>query len=246
VRAHHDDVGGELALGGLHGERFTVANPTGLPIRSVFALHVNKDGTGRFAHVDRVDAGATRAIALEGAALAKDEFVRAISAKLEESLERTGSEAIHAIRSDLTAFADHVPVPADTILCMGDTLTHLADRGHVQRLLDAVGAALRPGGVFMTTFRDYTVELEGVDRFLPVRSDPDRVLTVFLEYRDETVVVHDLLHERQGDHWSLQASSYPKLRLAPAWVAGVLRDRNLAVDTSTGHGGLVQIVARRP
>jgi len=70
--------------------RFTVANPTGRPIRHLFALKIARDGTGRFGYADQVEAGATRALAADGEPLAKDAFVRAIGAKLEESLVAEG------------------------------------------------------------------------------------------------------------------------------------------------------------
>jgi SAM-dependent methyltransferase len=154
---------------------------------------------------------------------------------------------VHAIEGGLVAFDDHVERgSADAIVCMGDTLTHMADRDEVATLLGKVAATLRPGGVFLTTFRDYTRELEGVDRFVPVRSDDERILTVFLEYEDDVVHVHDLLFERRDDRWALQVGAYPKLRLAPSWVAGVLRDHGLIAEVDGSSGGLSRIVARRP
>jgi len=39
------------------------------------------------------------------------------------------------------------------------------------------------------SFRDLTPDLTGLNRFIPVRSDPDRIMTCFLEYEPETVIV---------------------------------------------------------
>lgn len=164
---------------------------------------------------------------------------------LDQARDHADRERIHRVEGDLTSFDAHVDLPVDTILCMGDTLTHLPAREDVQTLLTKVASSLQWGGVFLTTFRDYTNELTGPDRFLPVRSDEARILTVFLEYSQETVTVHDILHERQDRQWSLQVGSYPKLRLAPAWIDAVLRDRGLAVETEPAPGGLVRITARR-
>jgi SAM-dependent methyltransferase len=150
-----------------------------------------------------------------------------------------------AVQADLAAFREHVaPRTVDTIVCMGDTLTHLADHAEVARLLTGVTDALEPGGVFLTTFRDYTRALSGADRFVPVRSDARRILTVFLEYRTEVVEVHDVLWERHGQGWRQHVSSYPKLRLDPDWVAGELHDRGLAVQVETGDG-MTRMIARR-
>jgi hypothetical protein len=38
---------------------------------------------------------------------------------------------------------------------MGDTLTHLPDQSCVESLFASVAASLNPGGLFVTTFRDY-------------------------------------------------------------------------------------------
>ncbi|MDQ3973356.1 MAG: hypothetical protein M3276_03305 [Actinomycetota bacterium] len=43
----------------------------------------------------------------------------------------------------------------------------------------------------------------------------ERVLTVFLEYGDETVTVHDVLHERHGEEWSLQVWQLPQAPTRP-------------------------------
>lgn len=98
----------------------------------------------------------------------------------------------------------------------------------------------------MATFRDYaSAPLEGDARFILVRGDAERMLTCFLEYADTTVRVHDLLHRREGGTWRLTASSYPKLRLAPQWVAETLSSLGLAVVRGTGAGGMTRIVARK-
>ncbi|MCZ9338603.1 hypothetical protein NGM37_12535, partial [Streptomyces sp. TRM76130] len=88
-----------------------------------------------------------------------------------------------------------------------------------RNLIADTARALRPGGSFGATYRDLTGELTGPDRFIPVRSTADRILTCFLEYvDDDTVQVHDLLHTRHDEAWHLTASSHPKLRLAPQWL----------------------------
>jgi hypothetical protein len=50
---------------------------------------------------------------------------------------------------------------------MSDTLTHLRDMAQIAALLKAVFSALRPGGRFIATFRDYTRLPTGPDRFSP-------------------------------------------------------------------------------
>jgi len=128
---------------------------------------------------------------------------------------------------------------------MGDTLTHLPCLEAVESLLTEVAVALNAAGRFVLTFRDYSSALTGDKRFIAVRSDADRILTCFLEYGAELVTVHDLLHERDGIQWKLKVSSYPKLRLAPDWVADKLASHGLQVTRLPGPGGMVCLVAMR-
>lgn len=130
---------------------------------------------------------------------------------------------------------------------MGDTLTHLRDQSSVEALFEDAASSLRPGGVFVATFRDYvTTELKNAARFIPVRSDDERILTCFVEYADNTVTVHDLLHQLERGSWRLHAGSYRKLRLAPQWVEQQLRTLGMAVVCDRVPGGMVRVVARKP
>jgi 2-polyprenyl-3-methyl-5-hydroxy-6-metoxy-1,4-benzoquinol methylase len=100
---------------------------------------------------------------------------------------------IQTVRDDLLSFGKHLKTPATLILCMGDTLTHLPDRESVEGLFVNVSEALEGGGTFIVTFRNYSTPLTGLDRFIPVRSDADRILNCFLEFDDSAVTVHDIL-----------------------------------------------------
>lgn len=153
---------------------------------------------------------------------------------------------IRVVEDDLLRFRRHIPAPAAIVLCMGDTLTHLPSRAAVTTLLGETAAALAPGGVFVTTFRDYvSAPARGSGRFVSVRSDADRILTCFLEYGDDTVEVHDIVHERATDGWTLRVSSYPKLRLDPDWVVAECARTGLAARREAGLAGMVRVVARR-
>jgi SAM-dependent methyltransferase len=165
---------------------------------------------------------------------------------LQELRSRAGSLAVRTVNADLLAFRTYVEQPADVILCMGDTLTHLPDAASVESLFAAVAAALAPGGLFVVTFRDYvSTPLQEDGRFILVRGDENRILTCFLEYSENSVRVHDVLHERAAGTWQLRLSSYRKLRLAPDWVMNVLRSHGLSVRCEAGLSGMVRVVARR-
>ena len=172
--------------------------------------------------------------------------VEACGVLAEELREGAADLPIRVVEGDLLDFIEHCDGPVDAILCMGDTLTHLASAGVVERLLGVIAGALATAGVFIATFRDYSgAPLEGAGRFINVRSDETRILTCFLEYGPDVVTVHDLLHQRTGGAWDLRVSSYPKVRLDPRRVVEVLEAAGLAVQSGVIAGGMVQVIARK-
>ncbi|MFJ9585261.1 class I SAM-dependent methyltransferase [Streptomyces acidicola] len=194
-------------------------------------------------------------------ALAESGFDLVLAVDLSQSLldelsaHAADIPAVRPVRSDLrTALRDLVrPGSADAVVCLGDTLTHLPTRGDVAALLNDIAGALAPDGTAVLSYRDLTVPLTGTDRFLPVRSAEDRIMTCFLEYPDDyddyTVVVHDLIHTRSAPEgaWTLHARSYRKLRLAHAWVLEQCRTAGLRVvreETGAG-GGMRTVILRR-
>lgn len=156
-----------------------------------------------------------------------------------------GNLAIETVNADLLEFGAYLPNPVAAIFCMGDTLTHLPDFAAVEALIQRVAGALLPGGAFVATFRDYTTELVGDRRFIPVRADDSRILTCFLEYRPDTVLVHDILHEREQGVWRTRVSHYPKLRLSADDLAGVCAANGLAASLDSGPRGMIRLIARR-
>jgi 2-polyprenyl-3-methyl-5-hydroxy-6-metoxy-1,4-benzoquinol methylase len=132
------------------------------------------------------------------------------------------------------------------VVCMGDTLTHLPTKAAVRQLFNVVFGKLAPGGLFVLTYRDLTSELFGADRFLPVRADDTKIMTCFLEYKnDDTVVVNDLIYTRDESGWKLNTSSYEKLRLSSAWVSQALRDAGFMIEREAPAGRLLMVVAQK-
>ena len=138
------------------------------------------------------------------------------SAKLLKELQsNSANRHIETIQDDMMNVAHHVaPGTADTIVCMGDTLTHLSAHELVSQLFAEVWRTLRENGRFVLTFRDLSNELRGVDRFILVRSAADKIMTCFLEFGPGVVMVHDLIHIHEAGTWKLLKSCYPKLRLS--------------------------------
>ncbi len=141
---------------------------------------------------------------------------------LNELAANAGEASIETIEDDIRNIKDYQALQAELIVCGGDTLTHLTNKSEVQSLLADCFEALMPGGKLVLSFRDYSQALEGGRRFIPVKSDENRILTCFLEYGPEKVQVTDLLHERVGDRWEQSVSSYEKVRLSANEVASWL------------------------
>ena len=98
-------------------------------------------------------------------------------AHLVEELRAHGGDRVRCVHDDLLHLRRHCHGALDVIVCMGDTLTHLASLLSVERLFEAIAETLKPGGTFVTTFRDYDATgLDGVARFVPVRQDDRRIL----------------------------------------------------------------------
>lgn len=165
---------------------------------------------------------------------------------LAELREKAGALPIRTVPEDLLAFLRRSTDPADAIVCMGDTLTHLDSPAAVEELIAGSARLLAPGGLLALTFRDYvSAELRGDARFIPVRGDESRILTCFLEYQEGYVEVHDILHRRQDGRWALAVSSYRKLRLDRAWVAERLRAAGLEIVRHAVANGMIDLVAGR-
>jgi SAM-dependent methyltransferase len=188
----------------------------------------------------------------QSAALADIGFARVIavdtSAKLlDELATHCTGRAIQTVCTDLGALSQIAEAQsADIVVCMGDTLTHLRDKVAVKKLFVDCHRTLAPEGSLVLTFRDLTVTASGLDRFISVRSDADKIMTCFLEYESpESVVVRDLIHVRNGSEWALHKSSYRKLRLAPQWVCDELSAAGFRVVRSEQTGRLWAITAAR-
>jgi hypothetical protein len=129
---------------------------------------------------------------------------------------------------------------------MGDTLTHLPGKVDVSALFKAVFSTLCSDGIFIITYRDLTNELKGADRFISVRSDDQTIMTCFLEFQSpETVAVHDLVHTRDVKGWTLNKSSYRKLRLGAQWIVQELTAAGFAMESQGTAGRLLEIVVKK-
>jgi len=167
-------------------------------------------------------------------------------ALLAELRQRAGNLQIRTVQDDILNFSKHVDERAQIIVCMGDTLTHLESLDAVKTLLRDAAHHLLKDGKLVLTFRDYvSVELRNEQRFIPVQSDDSKIFTCFLEYHEDFVEVFDLLYRKENEQWTLNVSSYPKLRLDRRWVGNQLLENGLSVVHNELANGMIKIVANK-
>lgn len=160
----------------------------------------------------------------------------------ELSSQLADSARVHVVCEDFVSFLERTKAQQwQVVLCLGDTLTHLADAATVRHLFAAIARVLPAQGRLVLSYRDYTRAMpEDLARFIPVRSDATRNMHCLIEALDEqrlrvTDIVTDVLPEGPTTRFS----SYQKLRLAPAQVATWAREAGLCLASSTAEQGLV-------
>ena len=153
--------------------------------------------------------------------------------------------SIIAVEDNLLNFTAHIPGKVELIVCMGDTLTHLETLEEVRFMLQEARRSLENNGRLILGFRDLTLELKNLDRFIPVRSDSDRIFTCFLEYEKMHVNVHDIVYVKTENQWVMKKSWFRKLRIPPQWMKGCLQTAGFTIEYSEINGGLLTIIARK-
>ncbi len=151
--------------------------------------------------------------------------------------------SVVTIKDNLLNFAKHLPRRIELIVCMGDTLTHLQSLEEVQILLEDASQALEDYGRLILSFRDLTNELKNLDRFIPVRSGPEKIFTCFLEYEKKYIKVHDIIHEKAGSQWKMKKSYFRKLRIAPQWMRDGLQKSGFTIEKQHIDNGMTTIIA---
>ncbi|MCU0443258.1 MAG: class I SAM-dependent methyltransferase [Bacteroidia bacterium] len=142
----------------------------------------------------------------------------------------------------------NVEIFADTpelIICCGDTLSHLDNKNEVKTFIENSVKTLEKNGKIILSFRDYSNKLTGIDRFIPVKSDDNKILTCILDYEDEFVYVTDLLHERIDDVWQQKVSTYKKVRLLASEVIEQLEANGMIINFNQIVNRLTTILASK-
>lgn len=95
------------------------------------------------------------------------------------------------------------------------------------------------------TFRDYSTELEDTNRFIPVKSDSERILTCILEYYPDRIRVNDLLYEFENGQWVQKVSSYYKTRISQELVVSYLKRTGFGILMNKKDNRMITIIGQK-
>jgi SAM-dependent methyltransferase len=163
---------------------------------------------------------------------------------LTELASNTNGKNVTIINDDMRNVRQHA-TDASIIVCCGDTITHLGSYGEITKIATDIFHSLKAGGKAIFSFRDYSIPLEGTNRFIPVKSDENRILTCILDYSDDFVTVTDLLHERVNSSWQQKVSAYRKVRLRAPHFIEHLKSIGFKILNSDVVNRLTTVVAQR-
>lgn len=164
---------------------------------------------------------------------------------LEQLHANKGALPVTTHQSEIIKYLEELESLADIIVCMGDTLTHLESLANVATMFQLASERLKPGGKLVLSWRDMTHPLEGSQRFIPVRSDGDKIHTCFLEYLEDKVRVYDLLHQHSDTGWKQSVSSYAKLRLSGSSVSEMVKSAGLTIQSEDLVNRMNHLVAQK-
>lgn len=153
---------------------------------------------------------------------------------------------IDIVEADIRGVSRFNEKRPELILCCGDTITHLENSEQIEKLLMDSVDILESNGRLIITFRDYSSELNDQQRFIPVKSSNDRILTCILEYTKEKVKVTDLLYEKIDGEWIQKVSSYEKVRISTNEVVSILETSGMEIKFNEPVNRFQTIIAEKP
>ena len=164
---------------------------------------------------------------------------------IEELKSKIDNHPIEVYNDDIKLVSKYAQPQPELIVCCGDTLPHLNSFAEVQKLIQDSFNILSPVGRLILNFRDYTTELEDTNRFIPVKSDSQRILTCFIEYFPDKLRVTDLLHEYEYGKWIQKISSYYKTRINRDLILGFLRDSGFKISFDIVANRMITIIGQK-
>lgn len=238
VKEHYDNH-----LGNFYSWMLGDFNTNEERMREFFAAH----GIASQSNQTALDLGCGNGI--QSVALAKLGYkVKAVDFNAQLLNELSGHKShfdIEVINSEFINYLNSVNKKLSLITCMGDTILHLESREWIKEFINLCYENLESGGKLILSFRDYTNELKGDARFIPVKSDDTRVMTCFLEYYDEYIKVTDLLYEKINGEWMQFISSYNKVRVLPEEIEKYLKDAGFEIESNENINRMIHLIVNK-
>lgn len=132
----------------------------------------------------------------------------------------------------------------ELVTCMGDTITHFDSLSNLKTVLATIHNCLASEGALILTYRDLSNVISPT-KFIPVKSDAERILTCALEDAGEKVNVHDLVYELKDNKWEMQVSSYQKLKIEPKWLISTMEAFGFLVRHEKLGSGMELIIGAK-
>lgn len=153
---------------------------------------------------------------------------------------------IEILNEDIRNISQLANIEPELIICCGDTITHLDNKKEIEKFIADITSILKVSGKILFSFRDYSIELIGDNRFIPVKSDETKILTCILDYDKETVRVTDLLYEKTEIGWNQKVSSYHKVRISTEEIIKFLKTKGLKIQLNKVENRMINIIAIKP
>lgn len=152
---------------------------------------------------------------------------------------------IEVIEDDITNIKKFAHAFADVIVCCGDTISHLRSFEQLDKLIHNSFDLLEQKGYLLLTFRDYTFALTDTQRFIPVKSDENRILTCVIDYSNNKITVTDVLYEKNNGTWIQKISSYNKLRIRSDYVINKTKEAGFSVIKNENKNGMLYLLLKK-
>jgi 2-polyprenyl-3-methyl-5-hydroxy-6-metoxy-1,4-benzoquinol methylase len=162
---------------------------------------------------------------------------------LNELKSNRRAKGIETVQSDIRDIIKFRYLKPELIVCCGDTITHLDNKKQIKNLIEDSKDILTRNGQLILTFRDYSHKLNDRQRFIPVKSSSDRILTCILEYNAEKVKVTDLLYEKKEREWKQKVSSYEKVRISTSELVEFIEHAGMEISVNEPVDGMQTLVA---
>lgn len=164
---------------------------------------------------------------------------------LSELRENAKHLQIQAIDEDIRFVKKYKKLNPELIVCFGDTIAHLDSQSDIEHFFNDIYETLMTNGKFILSFRDYATELTDESRFIPVKSDSNKILICFLEYFPERVKVTDILYTRINENWKQEVSSYYKVRVTNDYIKSCIETSGFKIIFKETVNRMITLIVKK-